>query len=198
MIVIGLTGGIAMGKSEVAKVFAAEGIPVFDSDREVHRLYDSDEGAALLAPLAPAAIADGKVDRKRLSALVLADPALLNRLEGLVHAEIRRRRELFLAAARAQGAEMAVLDVPLLFETGSERDCDVTVVVSAGEDIQRRRALSRPGMTEEKLAMVLKRQLPDSEKRARADHLIETTGTLEQLRSRVLAVIAQIRNEKRS
>lgn len=198
MIVIGLTGGIAMGKSEVAKVFVSEGIPVFDSDREVHRLYDSKEGADLLAPLAPNAVSDGKVDRKALSALVLADPALLTKLETLVHAEIRARRQAFIAAEKSKGTEMVVLDVPLLFETGGDRDVDVTVVVSAGEEIQRRRALARPGMTEEKLAMVLKRQMPDAEKRRRAHHLIETTGTIEELRARVLAVIAQIRKEKRS
>lgn len=198
MIIVGLTGGIAMGKSEVAKVFVAEGIPVFDSDREVHRLYDSQEGADLLAPLAPAAISDGKVDRKTLSALVLADSALLAKLERTVHAEIRARRQAFIAAEKAKGTEMVVLDVPLLFETGGEEDVDVSIVVSGGEEIQRRRALARPGMTEEKLAMVLKRQMPDAEKRARAGHVIETTGTLEQLRQRVLAVIADIRKEKRS
>ena len=198
MIVIGLTGGIAMGKSEVAKVFVSEGIPVFDSDREVHRLYDSREGVDLLAPLAPTAVSDGKVDRKALSALVLADPALLEKLERLVHAEIRARRQAFIAAEKAKGTEMVVLDVPLLFETGGDRDVDVTVVVSAGEDVQRRRALARPGMTAEKLALVLKRQMPDAEKRRRAHHLIETTGTLEELHTRVLAVIAQIRKEKRS
>ena len=198
MIVIGLTGGIAMGKSEVAKVFVSEGIPVFDSDREVHRLYDSKEGADLLAALAPSAVSDGKADRTTLSALVLADPALLAKLEALVHAEIRTRRQAFIAAEKSMGTEMVVLDVPLLFETGGDKDVDVTVVVSAGEEIQRRRALARPGMTEEKLALVLKRQMADAEKRRRAHHLIETTGTIEELRARVLAVIAQIRKEKRS
>lgn len=197
MIVIGLTGGIAMGKSEVAKILAAEGIAVFDSDREVHRLYDSSEGAALLADLAPGAIAAGKVDRAQLSRLVLADPALLQRLEKIVHAEIRRRRQLFIASEEAKGAEVVVLDVPLLFETGGAADVDTTIVVSAGEAMQRRRALSRAGMTEEKLAMVLKRQMPDAEKRARAGHVIDTSGPLEDLPAQVLAVLAQIRKEKR-
>lgn len=196
MIILGLTGGIAMGKSEVAKVLLSQGIPVFDSDREVHKLYDSREGAALLAPFAPAAIVGGKVDRQRLSEIVLADPARLAALEKIVHGEIRTRRAAFIAAERAKGTGVVVLDVPLLFETGGDREVDVTLVVSAGEALQRRRALARPGMTEERLAKILKRQMPDAEKRARADHLIETTGTLDELHQRVLAVLADIRKGK--
>lgn len=195
MIVIGLTGGIAMGKSEVSRIFQSEGIPVFDADREVHRLYDSAEGARLVSGLAPAAAAGDRVDRQKLTQLVLADPALLSALEKTIHAEIRRRRSDFIAAERARGSGMVVLDVPLLFETGGEKDVDTVIVVSAAPEVQHRRAMARPGMTEEKLAMVLKRQMPDAEKRSRADHVIETNGTLEELRTHVLEVITRIRQE---
>lgn len=196
MIVVGLTGGIAMGKSEVAKIFAAEGVPVFDADSEVHRFYDSAEGAALIAPLAPSAVTGGKVDRKALTAAVMSDATLLTRLEGVVHAEIRRRRADFVRHAEAQGHAMVLLDVPLLFETGADAEADVSITVSATPENQRRRAMARPGMTAEKLEMVLKRQMPDAEKRRRAGVVIETNGTLEELRARVLDVIRQIRDSQ--
>ena len=195
MIVVGLTGGIAMGKSEVAKVFESQDIPVFDADREVHRLYDSPEGAALIADLAPSAAEAGTVNRRKLTELVLADPDLLSRLEQRVHAEIRRRRAQFVEMYRSLGRDMVVLDVPLLFETGTEKDADCVVVVSAAPKVQRERALQRPGMTEEKLEMILKRQMPDAEKRKRATHVIETNGSLGELRTRVLEVIRLIRQE---
>lgn len=195
MIVVGLTGSIAMGKSEVAKVLRANGIPVFDADAEVHHLYDSAEGAALVGAFVPDAVSGHRVDRQRLSAAVLADPALLARLERVVHAEIRRRREVFIAGEQQAGHSLVVLDMPLLFETGGDGDVDATVVVSARPDLQRSRALSRPGMTEDKLAMILGRQMPDSEKRRRANHVIETNGTLEELRTRAEAVFRQIRKD---
>jgi dephospho-CoA kinase len=195
MIIVGLTGSIAMGKSEVGKILQADGIPLFDADKEVHRLYDSAEGAALIGAIAPEAVNSGTVDRQRLSALVLADTDLLARLEKAVHAEIRRRRQAFIEEQRLAGQSIVVLDVPLLFETGGEKDVDVTIVVSAGADLQRRRALARPGMTEEKLAMILARQMPDAEKRKRAHHVIETNGTLEELAVRTRAAVRQIRKE---
>lgn len=195
MIVIGLTGGIAMGKSEVARILRAEGVPVFDADKEVHRLYDSPEGGGLVKPIAPTAIMDGKVDRTQLSRLLLEDPGLLKKLEAIVHAEIRKRRQHFLDTQRREGRGLVALDIPLLFETGAEKDVDVTVVVSAQPAIQHERAMARPGMTEEKLAMVLKRQMPDAEKRARAGHVIETNGTLDELHGRVHDVLRQIRKE---
>jgi dephospho-CoA kinase len=195
MIVIGLTGSIAMGKSEVASVFREQGLPVFDADKEVHRLYDSPEGAQLLKPLAPAAIVEGRVDRKELSAVVMADAALLEKLETIVHAEITARRRDFLRDASARGQSMAVVDVPLLFEKGGDKDVDVTVVVSSPETEQKKRALSRPGMTPEKLAMVLKRQMSDTEKRRRADFVIENNSTLEELKNRTLSVLKAIRKE---
>src|ERR1700733_646472 len=165
MKVIGLTGSVAMGKSEAARYFVSRGFPVFDSDREVHRLYDSAEGAALLWPHAPQAVIDGIVDRQKLSALVLKDPALLKKLEALVHAEIRKRRNNFVAESEKAGAKAVILDIPLLFETGAEKDMDATIVVSSSPENQRARAMARPGMTEEKLHMILARQMPDAQKR---------------------------------
>ncbi len=197
MITIGLTGSIAMGKSEVARIFRDEGIPVFDSDAEVHRLYDSAEGAALLSPLLPDAIIDGKVDRPALSRLVLGNPQQLEMLERIVHAEIARRRSVFLADAQQQGHGIVVLDVPLLFETEGQKQLDSTVVVSAPQDLQRQRALERPGMTEEKLNAILERQMSDAEKRRLANYVIINDGTREELRKNTLATLSNIKKEHR-
>jgi dephospho-CoA kinase len=193
MMTIGLTGSIAMGKSEVAKILIDEGIPVFDADREVHALYDSSEGAKLLQSAVPEAVIDGRVDRTKLSSLVMNNKQLLPTLESVVHAEIAKHRQHFTQQAEIAGHSIIVFDIPLLFEKGGEKDVDVTIVVSAPETIQRQRALARPGMTPEKLEMILARQMPDSKKRKRADHIIENNGTLEQLRQRTLAVLSQIR-----
>ena len=154
MIIVGLTGSIAMGKSEVAKAFRVEGIPVFDADAEVHALYESPEGASMLEDIVPDAIRMNRVDRERLSAALLREPGLLPKVEKIIHAQILKRREAFIAAARRAGSDVIVLDIPLLFETGGEKHVDVTVVVSSSVEHQRERALSRPGMTEEKLAMI--------------------------------------------
>ena len=197
MIVIGLTGSIAMGKSEVANILRAEGLPLFDADREVHALYDSSHGATLLRDLAPEAIVDGHVDRQRLSRLVVAEPHLLKQLEKIVHAEIAQRRKTFVATAEAKGHAMVVADIPLLFEKDGDKEVDVTVVVSAPSQLQRMRALARPGMTADKLEMILKRQMPDAEKQQRADHVIDNTGTLVDLRNKTLAVLTAIRKEHR-
>lgn len=195
MIVIGLTGSIAMGKSEVARILSAEGLPVFDADKEVHALYDSPDGARLLAHLAPAAISAGRVDRGNLSRLILNDPALLERLEVIVHAEVAKRRAAFIADAEKKGCGIVVVDVPLLFEKSGDTTVDLTIVVSAPEYLQRRRALARPGMTAEKLDMILKRQLPDAEKRQRATHVIENDGSLDALRDKTLTVLKFIKRE---
>jgi dephospho-CoA kinase len=195
MIVIGLTGSIAMGKSEVASVFLEQGIPVFDADKEVHRLYDSTEGAELISAVVPGAIIEGRVSRSKLTQFVVADGGLLEKLETIVHAEIARRRKDFLRDASERGHSIAVVDVPLLFEKGGEKEVDVTVVVTCSESEQRKRALARPGMTQEKLAMILKRQMPDAEKRGRADFVIENDGTLEELNTKTLAVLKAIRKE---
>lgn len=195
MIVVGLTGSIAMGKSETAKMFAACGIPVFDSDAVVHDLYA--QGGAAVAPLralAPAAIVDGSVDRRKLATLVQADPALLTKVEAAVHPLVKARQAAFLTES-AQQADIAVLDIPLLFETRREADVDVVVVVSAGSGLQRARALARPGMTAEKLDFILSRQLPDTEKRARADYVIDTSTSLAETAREVEQVIAAIRSK---
>lgn len=193
MIVAGLTGSIAMGKSETAKMFAARGIPVFDSDAAVHALYAAGgEAVEPLRRLAPEAVVDGSVDRRRLAALVQADPALLGHVEAAVHPLVRARQEAFLRDAAAR-ADIAVLDIPLLFETGREKDVDIVIVVSATPDLQRARALARPGMTAEKLDFILSRQVPDAEKRARADYVIDTSVSLEATAREVEQVIAAIR-----
>lgn len=193
MIKIGLTGSIAMGKSEVARILAEQGLPVFDSDKEVHKLYDSAEGAELLKPHVPDAIRDGRVDRSLLTQIVMKDKDQLNQLEKVVHVEIAARREKFTVTAQSQGHSIIIYDIPLLFEKNMENSVDVSIVVSAPEAEQRKRALARPGMTPEKLDMILQRQMPDHEKHKRADYVIENDGTLEQLAERTLNVLKQIR-----
>lgn len=194
MIRIGLTGSVGMGKSETAKMFAAEGIPVFDADAEVHRLYDSGgEAVPLLAGAFPGVVADGKVDRELLAKKVLSDPAELSRLEQIVHPLVERARARVLEDAQADGAAMIVFDIPLLFEKERTTDVDVIVVVSAPEDIQRERVLERPGMNEAKLDSILKRQTPDHEKRRRADFVVFTDKGLEAARDQVKEIIDRLK-----
>ena len=194
MIVAGLTGSIAMGKSETAKMFAARGIPVFDSDAAVHGLYAKGGGAvAAIGALAPSAIHDGAVDRQELSRLIQADPGLLKDVERAVHPLVKDMQKRFLADAAAAGARIAVLDIPLLFETGRASEVDAVVVVSAGAEQQRERALKRPGMTAEKLDFILAKQMPDVEKRARADYVIDTSVSLAETQEHVDCVIALLR-----
>jgi len=197
MIVIGLTGSIAMGKSETARMFAAEGIPVFDADTEVHRLYDA--GGAAVAPLGrlvPEAIRNGKVDRARLSAAIARDETLLPRIEAIVHPLVRARQQAFLADCRARGATIALLDIPLLFEIGRDTEVDRIVVVTAPPEVQRARALARPGMTAEKLELILARQVADAEKRRRADYLVDSAQGLEAARRQVRAILADIESKR--
>ena len=194
MIVAGLTGSIAMGKSETAKIFASRGIPVFDSDAAVHALYQNGGGAVTaVESIAPAAVVKGSVDRQKLAAMVQSNPALLAKIENMVHPLVRELRRLFLASAKAQGADVAVLDIPLLFETGREKDVDVVIVVSANEQLQRERALKRPDMTPEKLDFILSRQLPDPQKRTRADYVIDTSVSFDETAHAVEQVIAELR-----
>lgn len=172
--VVGLTGSIGMGKSEVAGMFRSLGVPVFDVDGAVHALYV--RGGEAVAPIAaafPGAVADGAVDRERLAKLVLGNPERIRKLESIVHPLVRRLQERFIEQARAAGQRLVVLDIPLLFESGS-RLADVTVVVSAPADVQRERVLARPNMTEAKFRAILAQQMPDDEKRRRADHVIPT------------------------
>ena len=191
MIVAGLTGSIAMGKSTVGKMFAELGAPVFDADAAVRAFYRSDESNVVEAAFPGVRVA-GEVDRVRLAAATLGNPAALERLEAIVHPDVARRRLAFLAAAAAAGRRVAVVDVPLLFESGGERTVDLVVVVSAGLEAQRARALSRPGMTEGKLAAILARQTPDAEKRRRAHWLIDTRGPYAATRAQVAAVLRSL------
>lgn len=192
MFILGLTGSVGMGKSVTAKFFAEEGVPVHDADAAVHRLY---EGVAL-APIEaafPGTTAGGKVDRVKLADRVLGDPAALLQLEGIVHPLVRREEERFLAAAKQSGADIAVLDIPLLLETGADKRCDAVVVVSAPPEIQRERVMARPGMTAEKFAAILAKQMPDADKRARADFVVDSSKGLEDAHRQVREILAEIR-----
>jgi len=182
MIVVGLTGSIAMGKSTVAAMFAKLGAPVFDSDISVREFY-AGEGAKIIEAAFPGVTVEGRIDRERLGANVLGDAASLRRLESLVHPAVAEARARFLDAASAEGRRLTIADVPLLFETGGESTVDLVVVVSAPETIQRARALSRDGMTEAKLAAILSRQTSDAEKRRRAHFVIDTGGSFDRTRA---------------
>lgn len=196
MIRIGLTGSVGMGKSETAKMFAAEGIPVFDADAEVHRLYDVGGAAVPVINSAfPGVVVDGKVDRQRLANRVLNEPDELSRLEAIVHPLVERARANALRKAEADGASMILFDIPLLFEKDRISEVDVIIVVSAPEAVQRQRVLERPGMTVEKLQSILSRQTPDEEKRQRADFVIETDKGLDAARGQVKQIIDKLNND---
>ena len=187
MIVLGLTGSIGMGKSTAAGFFAEAGVPVHDADATVHRLYAGEAVPAIEAAF-PGTTSGGKVDRGRLAERVLADPAALRRLEAIVHPLVRRDEEQFLTQADA-GAEIVVLNIPLLFETGGDRRCDAVVVVSAPAEMQRERVMSRPGMTEEKFASLLGKQVPDAEKRRRADFVVDSSKDFDSTRAQIRAIL---------
>lgn len=196
MIVIGLTGSIGMGKSATARMFAEEGVPVCDSDAVVHQLYE--KGGAAVAPIAeafPDIIADGAIDRQKLARHLAGHPDDFKKIEAIVHPLVRAEQENFLSQARRRKAPLAVLDIPLLFETGRYRDVDKIVVVSAPEAIQRERVMARPGMTEEKFASILARQLPDAEKRARADFIVDSDRGFDHARAQVRRIIAELKPE---
>jgi dephospho-CoA kinase len=196
MIVVGLTGSIGMGKSTVARMFEEEGAPVFDSDAEVHALYQ--RGGAAVAPVEaafPGVVVDGAVDRALLSARVVGDAEAIGRLERIVHPLVGEAQAGFLQLHRDAAAPIVVMDVPLLFESGREGAFDKTVVVSAPADVQRARVLARPGMTEAKFEAILARQMPDAEKRARADFVIDTGASLAETREQVRAVLDTLREQ---
>lgn len=190
MIVLGLTGSIGMGKSTTATLFAEAGVPVYDADAAVHRLYEGEAVAAIEAAF-PGTTANGKVDRNRLSARVVHDPAAMSKLEEIVHPMLGASRQKFLRDAERSGAPVAVVDVPLLFETGGERRVDAVVVVTTSAELQRERILARPDMTEEKLAAILARQMPDAEKRKRAHFVVDTTHGLDPVRARIKDILAE-------
>jgi dephospho-CoA kinase len=194
VIVLGLTGSIGMGKTATAALFAEAGVPVWDADAAVHRLYA--QGGAAVAPLAeafPEAVVDGVVDRTRLSARLAQDPPAFARLEAIVHPLVAADRQGFLDRASAGGAKVVVLDIPLLFETGGERRVDKVVVASAGPELQRARVLARPGMTAEKFDTILARQVPDAEKRAKADFVVDTSQGLDAARMQVAGILDRLR-----
>jgi dephospho-CoA kinase len=191
MFILGLTGSLGMGKSATAGFFAEAGVPVHDADAAVHRLYEGAAAPAIEAAF-PGTTAAGRVDRTRLAQQVLDDPEALRRLEALVHPLVQEAEGRFLAEAEAGGAKIAVLEIPLLFETGADRRVDATVVVTAPADIQRGRALERPGMTPEKLDAVLARQLPDGEKRRRADFVVDTSQGFEAARRQVQEILRAV------
>ncbi|TPL54985.1 MULTISPECIES: dephospho-CoA kinase [unclassified Mesorhizobium] len=192
MIVLGLTGSIGMGKSTTAKMFAEAGVPVHDSDETVHRLY-AGKAAPLVEAAFPGTTGAGGVDRAKLGARVLGDAAALKRLEAIIHPLVRADADAFLARNRAAGAPLAVLDIPLLFETGGRDRVDKVVVVTAPAEVQRQRVLARPGMSEEKLASILASQVPDAQKRRQADFVIDTSQGLDAARAEVKAIIADLR-----
>jgi dephospho-CoA kinase len=187
MIVLGLTGSIAMGKSTTAAMFRDLGVPVHDSDKTVHRLYEGPAAAAIEARF-PGTTSQGRVDRQRLSQRVLDDPQAMAELEAIVHPMVRDEEAEFLRTARSAGEPLVILDIPLLFETGAQDRVDAVVVVSATPQIQRRRALERPGMTEEKFAAILRRQIPDETKRRQADFVVDTSHGLAHARAQVAEI----------
>jgi dephospho-CoA kinase len=193
MIRLGLTGSIGMGKSTTAKMFAQEGVPVFDADAEVHRLYAIGGGAVEPVGAAfPGVVRGGAIDRETLSAQVVGRPDALARLEAIVHPLVAEARERFLAGAERTGHPVVVLDIPLLFEAGREDEVDAIAVVSAPRHVQRARVLERPGMTAERFEALHARQVPDAEKRARADFVIDTGRGLEPAREQVRLILAEL------
>jgi len=191
MLILGLTGSAAMGKSTASKMFAARGVPVFDADRTVHSLY-AGAAAPVVEAAFPGTTAGGEVDRDRLRDRVLGDDAAMARLEALIHPLVKREEETFLSAARDLGRRVVLLDIPLLFETGAEGEVDIVIVVSAPAEVQRQRMLKRPGMTPERLEAMLSRQTPDAEKRRRAHFVIDTAGTLDETRGQVDNVLRAV------
>ena len=186
--VLCLTGSLGMGKSTAAKFFAECGVPVHDSDAVVHALYEG-EAVPLIERAFPGSALDGKVDRKALGGMVLNDEAALARLEAIIHPLVTTSRQKFLSEAAARGAPVVVVDIPLLFETEAESRCDAVVVVSAPAEMQRARAFGRPGMTEEKFAALLAKQIPDAEKRRRADFVVDTSQGYDSARAQVHAIL---------
>lgn len=192
MIILGLTGSIAMGKTTVAAMFQQQGVPVISADDIVHDLY-AGKAVPLIENLYPDSVRDNKVDRKKLLHCLQADPAGFGKLEALIHPLVREAEWTFIKTQKTKGTKIILLEIPLLFETGAETFMDAVIVASAGETEQKKRALTRPDMTEEKLNKLLAKQLPDAEKRQRADFLIETNTTLKETETQVLTLLQTIK-----
>jgi dephospho-CoA kinase len=191
MLLLGLTGSIGMGKTTTARFFAEAGVPVLDADAVVHALYDG-EAVAPIERAFPGTSRNGRVDRAELSRRVLDDPAALRTLEAIVHPLVRAAQVRFITDAERSGAPVAVLDIPLLFETGGEHRVDAVVVVTAPPEMQRTRTLERPGMTLEKFEALLAKQVPDTEKRRRADFVVDTSQGFDSARAQVRAILASV------
>ena len=191
MRVLGLTGSMGMGKSTTAKLFAEAGVPVYDADATVHKVYEGEAAPAIEAAF-PGTTVGGKVDRSKLSAKVVGDPEAIRRLEAIVHPMLRSYHQDFLDKAAQSGVPVAVVDVPLLFETGGDKRVDAVVAVFTSPEIQRQRILARGTMTEEALDALLARQMPDAEKRARADFVVDTSNGLDPVRARIRDILAEV------
>ena len=191
MRILGLTGSIGMGKSTTAKLFAEAGVPVYDADAAVHQLYEGEAAPAIEAAF-PGTTANGKVDRTKLSARVVHDPAAIKQLEQIVHPMLGASRTKFFADAEAANAPVVVLDIPLLFETGGEKRVDAVVVVSTSPELQRERVLARGTMDEAKLDAIIAKQTPDAEKRKRADFVVDTSHGLEPVRAQIKDILAEV------
>ena len=191
MRILGLTGSIGMGKSTTAKLFVEAGVPVYDADAAVHKIYEGEAAPAIEAAF-PGTTVGGKVDRAKLSAKVVQDPAAIKQLEGIVHPMLGASRQKFLDEAERSGAPVVVMDIPLLFETGGEKRVDAVVVVSTDAATQRERILARGTMTNEALDAILARQLPDAEKRKRADFVVDTSHGLEPVRAAIRDILAEV------
>lgn len=192
MIILGLTGSIGMGKTTTSSMFSEQGVPVNSADDVVHDLYRG-EAVPAIEKAFPGVSQGGVIDREKLAQLLLVDPSGYRRLEEIIHPMVRRRESIFLAAHRDAGTDIVLLDIPLLFETGGEARTDLVVVVSCNAEIQRARVMARPGMTEEKFMSILSRQMPDEEKRARADFIIDTGMGLDAARRQVHDIIGKVR-----
>lgn len=196
MIILGLTGSIGMGKSTAARAFQSLGVPVFDSDAEVHALLaGGGEIANAVEAAFPGVTRGGAIDRKALGARVFDDAAALKRLEAILHPAVGEARKIFLEDCRARGEKLVVFDVPLLLETGGEAACDYVAVMSAPLDVQRRRVLKREGMTEERFAAIIAQQMPDEEKRARADFVISTDRPKEETLQEIRDLVEDLRRK---
>jgi dephospho-CoA kinase len=191
MRILGLTGSIGMGKSTTAKLFTEAGVPVYDADAAVHKIYEG-EAAPAIESAFPGTTVDGKVDRAKLSAKVVHDPAAIKQLEQIVHPMLGASRKKFLDEAERAGAPVVVMDIPLLFETGGEKRVDAVVVVSTDAASQRERILARGTMTNEALDAILARQLPDAEKRKRADFVVDTSHGLDPVRTAIRDILAEV------
>jgi len=191
MRILGLTGSIGMGKSTTAKLFTEAGVPVYDADAAVHKIYEGEAAPAIEAAF-PGTTVDGRVDRAKLSAKVVHDPAAIKQLEQIVHPMLGASRKKFLDEAERSGAPVVVMDIPLLFETGGEKRVDAVVVVSTDPATQRERILARGTMTSEALDGILARQLPDAEKRKRADFVVDTSHGLDPVRTAIRDILAEV------